>query len=297
MLVASWHWIFLANLPIAAVVLWLGARVLPASARQGAQPPLDLRGIGLVFAVLSALVLGITRIADHLSGELLWPGFLVLVVALLPLLLRVERRAARPLIPLTLFANPQLATAYALTAGAGFGMGSVIFLSSIATGAHGVAPAHAGFVLLPLVLASMLGSMGSGRLLNRLGARALVLAGFALLALGYAASAWTGWGLAGFLVSTVPVGLGVGVVVGGALRSIAIDEAPVAVRGAAQGLINICTSIGTLTAAAAVSAIADFSGGGARGFGLAYAAVALLMLGMFALALGLRDGRGALAPT
>ncbi len=44
----------------------------------------------------------------------------------------------------------------------------------------------------------------------------------------------------------MPVGLGVGIVVGGALRSIAIDEAPPTQRGAAQGLINICTSIGTL---------------------------------------------------
>ena len=297
MLVASWHWIFLANLPIAAIVLWLGARVLPTPVAQGARPPLDLRGIVLVFVLLCALVLGITRIADHLSGLLLWPACLAAVLLLLPLLLHVERRAAQPMIPFTLFANPQLATAYGLTVGAGFGMGSVVFLTSIATGAHGVEAAHAGFVLLPLVLASMVGSMGAGRLLHRLGPRTLVLAGFALLGLGYAASAWSGGGLAGFLVATVPVGLGVGVVVGGALRSIAIDEAPPAVRGAAQGLINICTSIGTLSSAAAVSALADFNGGGAHGFGVAYAAVALLMLAMFGLALGLRSERSALAPT
>jgi MFS family permease len=93
-----------------------------------------------------------------------------------------------------------------------------------------------------------------------------------------------------FLLASMPVGLGVGIVVGGALRSIAIDEAPPAQRGAAQGLINICTSVGTLLSAAVVSAAADFSGGGARGFGIAYVGVAALMLLMLPATLALRQG-------
>jgi MFS family permease len=168
-------------------------------------------------------------------------------------------------------------------------MGGVIFLTSIATLAYAVAPKHAGFVLMPLVLCSMAGSMGAGRLLNRMGARAVVVVGFAMLALGYAGSAITSFGLWGFLLASMPVGLGVGIVVGGALRSIAIDEAPVAVRGSAQGLINICTSIGTLLSAAAIGALADFSGGGAAGFGVAYMAVGALMLLMLFITLALRS--------
>jgi MFS family permease len=89
----------------------------------------------------------------------------------------------------------------------------------------------------------------------------------------------------------MPVGLGVGVVVGGALRSVAIDEAPAPLRGAAQGLINIFTSIGTLMSATAVSAIADFADGGVHGFEVAYAWVAALMAAMFLAAFGLGEGR------
>jgi MFS family permease len=291
MVVSSWHWIFLANLPIAAVVLALGARVLPARRPTHRLPALDWRGVVVVFLLLSALVLGITRVIDGIAGAPLWPGFLGAAVVLLALLVHVEGRAEQPMIPLTLFANRQLATAYLLTAGAGFGMGSVIFLTSIATLAHGVARAHAGFVLVPMVLCSMVGSVGSGRLLNRWGARTLILAGFAMMSAGYAASAFTGYGLWGFLVATMPVGLGVGIVVSGALRTIAIDEAPVAVRGAAQGLINIFTSIGTLLSATAIGALADYGGGGVRGFGIAYGAVALLMFVMLLVTLALRDDR------
>jgi MFS family permease len=293
MIAASWHWIFLANLPIAGVVLFLGARALPTQRQAGARPPLDLAGIVAVFVLLSALVLAITRSADALAGATLWPWFLVAVAVMLPIFVQVEKRAEGPMIPMSLFANRQLATAYLLTVGAGFGMGGVIFLASVATLAHGVTPQHAGFVLMPLVVCSMAGSMGSGRLLNRLGARSLILLGFTLLSAGYAASAITSYGLNGFLVASMPVGLGVGVVVGGALRSIAIDEAPAAVRGAAQGLINICTSIGTLLSVAAIGAVADFSGGGAAGFSVAYLVVAALMLAMLIVALALRDGGAA----
>ena len=292
MVALSWHWIFLLNLPIAAVILYMGTKVLPRTKASGPQPRLDVRGIVITFTLLTALVLGITRVLDPLVapalGMALWPWLLLLVAVLLAALVVVENRTQAPLIPIFLFGNRQLSTTYLLAVGAGFGMGSVIFLTSIATHAYGITTRNAGFVLLPLVICSMLGSGGGGRLLNRLGARSMVLMGFAMLALGYGLSAITSQGLWLFLIASVPVGLGVGIVVGGALRSIAIDEAPVAVRAAAQGLINICTAIGTLTSAASISAIADLAGGGALGFSKAYSVVAVLMLAMLLVALGLR---------
>ena len=292
MVALSWHWIFLLNLPIAAVILYMGAKVLPRTKASGPQPRLDVRGIVITFTLLTALVLGITRVLDPLVapalGMALWPWLLLLVAVLLAALVVVENRTQAPLIPIFLFGNRQLSTTYLLAVGAGFGMGSVIFLTSIATHAYGITTRNAGFVLLPLVICSMLGSGGGGRLLNRLGARSMVLMGFAMLALGYGLAAITSQGLWLFLLASVPVGLGVGIVVGGALRSIAIDEAPVAVRAAAQGLINICTASGTLTSAASISAIADLAGGGALGFSKAYSMVAVLMLAMLLVALGLR---------
>ena len=288
MVALNWRWIFVLNLPIAAVVLTLGRRLLPTLRPAGPPPALDLAGIASTFLLLTCFVLGITRIADGLWSFRLWPWFLAAAVVLAAVLIAVERRAAQPMIPLTLFANVRLATAYVLAVGGGFGMGSIIFLTSIATAGFGVTSRHAGFVLLPLVIFSILGSAGSGRLLNRVGARGLLLAGFALLVAGYGASAITAYGLQFFLAASMPVGLGLGVVVGGALRSIAIDEAPPPLRATAQGLINIFNAMGTLTAAAAIGAIADFRGGGAAGFSTAYVIVAIVMLAMLAVTLRLR---------
>jgi multidrug resistance protein len=295
LVVLSWHWIFLINLPIAALVLVLGLRVLPSTRATGSLPTLDRTGIFVTFLLLTCVVLAITRVADELSGTLLWPWFLGATAVLLAALIAVERRAEQPLIPMSLFANPELAVTYGLAVGAGFGMGSIIFVSSIAALGYGVTPSHVGFVLLPLVLGAMFGSMGAGRLLNRLGARTLLLVGFALLTAGYAALSVTSYGLWAFLAASIPVGLGLGVVVGGALRAIAIEEAPVALRGAAQGLINIGNAIGTLLAAAAISVIADAYGRGVDGFGIAYRVVAAVLLLTFLLAFALRKDRAARA--
>ena len=288
MMVANWHWIFLVNLPIAAFVIWRGATALPAQRAAAAPAPLDVAGLVLLFGVLLALMLGITRFADPFVGVMLWPACLAAAALLAAAFVALERRVARPVIPMTLFTHRQLAITYTLTVGAGFGMGSVVFLATIATLAHGIDADKAGFALLPLVVASMVGAAGGGRLMNHVGPRSLMVAGFAFLAIGYLGTAFTQLGLVPFLVASLPVGLGVGIVVGGSLRSIAIDEAPAADRTAAQGVINLGTAIGTLTAAAAVSAIADFAGGGAEGFGRAYLVVAALMAAMIPLSLALR---------
>jgi MFS family permease len=282
----SWHWLFLINLPVAGLVLVLGARGLPRATPRTDHPELDWVGTLTTFALLGAFVLGVTRILDAFAGLPLWPWLLLAAAVLVLQLILVERRAAQPMIPLSLFQNPRLATTYILSVGGGFAMGSIVFLTSIATLADGVSPERVGFVLLPLVIASMLGSAVSGRFLNRLGPRALLLGGFALLSIGYGATALVDAGLWLFLTASVPVGLGLGVVVGGAMRSIALEEAPLPLRATAQGLVNIGNSIGTLTSTAAISAIADF-GGGLHGFAVAYAGIAVLMLIMLGVALRL----------
>lgn len=292
MTVASWPWIFLVNVPIALYVVWRATQVLPA--RDGAHDtrPLDLAGLVVTFVALVLVSLGITRLLDDATGRLAWPWALAGAAAALAALVRIERRAAAPLLPPVLFAHRPLAVTYATTVGAGFGMGAVTFLASFAALTYGLAPRAAGFMLLPLVFASMIGAAGGGRVMNRVGPRGLVLAGFALLGVGYLGVAASAVGRWAFVAASLPVGLGVGIVVGGSLRSIAIDEAPTQARTVAQGVINIATAIGTLAATSVVSAVADFAGGGAEGFAVAYAGVAVVMVGAFTLALWL-PGRSA----
>ncbi|MDP3236819.1 MAG: MFS transporter [Myxococcales bacterium] len=288
MLVASWQWIFLVNLPVALLVFVLSARALPAKTREVAHPPFDAAGIIVLALTLTSLTLGINRALDGALGLTLWPGLLGVVVVGVPLLVVLERRAQAPIVPMTLFSSRQLRVTWLLCVGAGFGMGSIIFISSIAVEAFGVTPQRAGLLLLPLVLASAGGSMGFGRVQHRLGARSVLFWGFGTLFAGAALLGTVGAHVAGFLVATVLIGLGVGIVVGGALRTLVLDEVEPARRSAAQALVNIFIAIGNLLVVAVLSFLADASGGGLAGLSRAYLVAAAVMLVMIGLCFGLR---------
>lgn len=290
MTVTSWHWIFLINLPVAAYVVVRARQTLPPPDRPAVQAPLDLAGVAATLGTLVLLTLGITRLADDMTGTLVWPWALAASAVGIALLIAAERRAASPLLPLSLFEKRELALTYAITVGAGFGMGAVTFLATLVTLAYGFTPEAAGFLLLPLVIASMAGAAGGGQLMNRMGPRPLLLVGFGLLIVGYAALGASSAGLWLFITASLPIGLGVGIVVGGSLRYITIDEAPARHRTVAQGVINIATAIGTLIAVSVVSAIADLAGGGALGFSRAYVVVAVVMVVAFVGTWALRAG-------
>ena len=72
----GWRWLFLVNIPVALVVLWLGARSLPGQRSDAAPGPIDTAGIALTLLFLLSLVMGISRLPDSATGLLLWPWFL-----------------------------------------------------------------------------------------------------------------------------------------------------------------------------------------------------------------------------
>ena len=57
---ASWRWIFVINLPFAAVVLWAGIRHVPESKNDHAPPGLDVLGAVLTIVGLAGVIAGLT---------------------------------------------------------------------------------------------------------------------------------------------------------------------------------------------------------------------------------------------
>jgi hypothetical protein len=114
-----------------------------------------------------------------------------------------------------------------------------------------------------------------------------MLSGFASLAIG---SALIGIGAAHFalfIVASLFIGTGVGIVVGGTLRTVVLDEVSASQRSAAQALVNIMIAIGNLLVVAVLSALADNAGGGLHGLSVAYLCATAVMLGMMGLSLRL----------
>lgn len=174
--VLSWHWTLFVNVPIGLVVLVLARRFVVETPRQTSR--FDL--VGAVSATVGAvaLVYGFINAPD--AGWLATStiGSFVLGLALLGLFVRTESRVAAPLLPLALVRHRQRAAALVvmmLVVGAQF---STFFLvTQYLQRVLGFSPIATGAAFLPLSLAIFAVSRVAARLVARLGAGPLVIAG------------------------------------------------------------------------------------------------------------------------
>lgn len=292
LLALSWHWLFVINLPIAAVVIVFALRLLPG-ARPAQRRQFDLVGMAVLGGMLAALSFAVNQLdtadlAVSLRSMNVLP-FLLLVALLFPVFIYLERRSANPIIRLTLFDSRQIVLVGLMAVGAGLGEAAVVFVPAFVVAAFGVSSSNASFMLLPAVLAMAVGSPTAGRLLDRVGSRWVIAAATGLVAAGMLVVSFLGTNIVFFYLSALLAGLGLGMLLGAPLRYVMLNEAPAAERASAQGILTLHTSIGQLIGGAMVGAVAASLGGGTPGFGAAFLVVALVMLALVLLSRALKS--------
>lgn len=287
----GWQWLFWINLPIAVVVIGFAWRLLPHKpvASTGG---FDWPGMLALAGALGALAYGLgaidtARFWASLAGTQVWPWLAASAVAWVVLVL-VERMAANPVFPTRLFRRRQLRIGYALTAGAGLGEASLVFMPLLAVAALGIAPAAASYLLLPVVLAMSVGSPLAGRLLDAVGSKVVILTGIAVMTAGMLLLSQTSGSLQLFILSGALIGLGLSALLGAPIRYVTLNETTAGERSAAQGLVTTFTSIGQLLGAAVVGAVAASGATPAAGLNAAFGMVGVLGLGLLAAALLLK---------
>ena len=292
----GWEWLFIINLPIALVVIFMGLKLLP-STRPEAQRPFDILGMLTLGVLLASLAYGLNQIdTQNFVGSLtslnVWP-FLLGAVVLIFVFVQFEQNAEDPILNLRLFKSRQTVLASFLSAGAGLGEVGMVFIPSLAVAAMpAIINKHtASYLLMPVVLAMAVGSPLVGRLLDKFGSKAVVLAGTVLLAIGMlmlSNSSWTSV-LWLFITAATVIGFGLSSLLGAPVRYIMLNEASTADRTSAQGLIALFTSVGQLTSSALVGAVAASMGGGVTGYGTAYLVIGVIAAVMVVLSLGLKS--------
>jgi MFS family permease len=295
LLLLSWQWLFLVNLPIAAVVVVGALRILP-DGRPAELRPLDVPGMAVLALMLAAFALGLNRLdAGAVAAGLGSPGVWPLLLAALALAVAfpfVERRADDPVIRPGLLRSRQVLIAAGLSLGAGVTEAAVVFVPALLVAAFGVTTSRAAFMLLPIVVAMAIGAPAFGRLLDRAGSRVVVVLSAALLT--------GGMGLVGtypdsrtlFYAAGMAVGLGLAGLLGSSLRYVMLAEAPASERGAAQGILTVFISAGQLAGSAVLGAVIASGGGDPGSYGVAFLLVAVLMALLTLAAFALRS-RGA----
>lgn len=258
---AHWRWIFLVNLPIGALALWLIARHLHEPAREAvARGRVDWPGALAVFACGGVLLTALVQ------GGVAWPwlsapslALFAAGLALVAVVVLVERRAAEPIIPGWVWRRRTIAAVNLALGALGLLMvAPTVFLPAYAQSVLGLAPVAAGFVLSVMTLSWPVSAAFSQHVYRRIGFRdtavagilaaALILCAFPLLP--YPGSAWQPalvMLLLGAALGLVQLPLIVGV-----QSTVGWAE-----RGTATASVLFCRQIGQTLGAALFGAVAN----------------------------------------
>ncbi len=162
--IASWHWIFLVNLPIGALALALSARYVPES-RNPAGRGIDVPGAVTFSVGLFLLIFGIVRGNSEGWGSPLIVGCFVGAGALLAAFLVVQLRSPRAMFDLALFRKRSFVgvsiAAFTLSASM---FALFLYITLWIQNGLGYSPLEAGLRFLPSTLLSFFAAPVAGKL-------------------------------------------------------------------------------------------------------------------------------------
>jgi EmrB/QacA subfamily drug resistance transporter len=180
----SWRWVFFVNVPIGLAVALLAPRVLGESERRRGQ--FDLPGAITGSLGLAALVYGLSSAATSPNGVSHWGDTKVIVslVAAAVLLVAfgiIEVRSRSALMPIRVLRSRDRSGAYLISLCIGTALfGMFFFLTLFVQNVWGYSALKTGVSYLPMVATIMVASAAASQLVNRIGARPLMIAGSVL---------------------------------------------------------------------------------------------------------------------
>jgi EmrB/QacA subfamily drug resistance transporter len=186
----SWHWIFYINLPLGAVALVFIIAGLPRKT-SAAVHSIDYKGAVLTAATAGTLLLTFAGIEGALSAS----ATLYVALCIIPFgiaLVREERKAKEPILPVGLFRDRAFATTIVvITLNAMALITAIVYLPTYFQLVVGMGPEAAGMMIVPLMIGMVLASLLGGRLVARTGRyKIFPLIGLAVASGGFAALGW-----------------------------------------------------------------------------------------------------------
>jgi MFS family permease len=257
----GWRSIFLVNLPLGLLTLFLAHHYLPVDIRglKADRSGFDNLGTLLLALTLSAYALAVT-IGRGSFGSL---NTALLLAAGLGggLFVLAEKRVAAPLIRLAMFRNPVLSASLAMST-----LVATVVTTTLVVGpfylslALGLNSAMTGLVLSAGPLVAALTGVPAGRMADRFGAQRLSFVGLIGMAVGSFSLAMlpTTLGIPGYIVPIIVITGGYGLFQTANNTAVMIEIQPDQ-RGVISGILNLSRNLGRITGASAMGAVFVFA--------------------------------------
>ncbi|MBJ7281453.1 MAG: MFS transporter [Rhodoluna sp.] len=213
--ITGWRWIFLMNLPIGLVALFLVLSFLHIPHHAAVSKVIDWWGVlTIIIGVVPILI-----VAEQ-GREWGWTSlssitaYVVGVVGIASFILIQRRMGDDALLPLKLFKSRTFSLTTLLGVVVGIGMfGGMISLPLVLQIVYGATPTESGYLMIPMVLGLMTSSIVSGRITSKTGKyKIFMVLGTGLMAASYIylSTLSAGWAVWQITIGMVFMGLGLG---------------------------------------------------------------------------------------
>ncbi len=164
----GWRSVFYVNIPVGIVAFLVVMATMPVIQGRATWRHIDVRGALLLTAGLVPLLVALS--ATHGGGsDALAVALLAVAAIMLGAFVWVERGAANPIMPLSLFRIPTYSVAMVVSFLSAFGMfGSNIFVPLLYQGLLGMSATQSGLFLTPRMVAMVAASLVSGQIVSRI---------------------------------------------------------------------------------------------------------------------------------
>lgn len=254
--VFSWNSVFLINVPVAAVALVLGIRLVPDS-RDPAPGSFDVVGALLSAGSLLAFVWAVIEAPSRGWNDRAVLVCLVAAIGLASGFVAWERRTASPMLDITFFRNPRFSIGSLAISVIFFSLMAAIFgLTQYLQFAHGFTALEAGATMVPLALGLMVSATNSSRLVRHFGTTHVVAGGMVLLAVVlFSTMLWTPHMAAWAVVAWwFMLGLSMGSVMAPATEAV-MGSVPLSKAGVASAMNDVTRQVGGALGVAVIGSI------------------------------------------
>lgn len=260
----GWNWCFTINIPISIFIVAFALYILPDAENQR-KLKIDYLGIAVLSLLAILLSYGLNQIdsSSFISSltSLNVAPFLIAFIVLIPVFLKVEKKAEESIVPIHMLKNKEITIACIETLCYGIIYSSVIFIPSLVILSMGLSDQLASLMLIPILGANAVAAPILGRFLDSTGSRKLMMIGTLMMTAGLIAIAIYPNNMIFFIIAGCLIGVGMVTIIGAPLRYIVLSEAKSQERGAGQAIVNMLSSAGQLIGGALIGGvIASFSG-------------------------------------
>lgn len=282
----SWQWVFIINIPVAAAVVILGYFLLPAGKVTEKYASFDWKGMTFLSIATASIAYLIFNLNGQFQSSIQYTILTVFILALIGFWW-VERKVIEPILPIGILKKRNTLIASIVTVVGYFAMSGTYYLSTFAAIAFNLNYSMAAYMIIPMTIASMITTPLIGKLLDKTGAKPILVIGgiitaAGMLILSYASNLYI------FGFSLVFIGIGNASIVGNALYYIFLDETEKSKRASSQALLNILLNTGSLLGGSILASVLDSSISGAASFRSVYLYMAAVYVFLTILSVGLK---------